>query len=105
MNAYAKKLMTYHMVHQLHRDGLSISRMSKELVLDWRTVKKYLLMTESDYKQFLQNQSERKKDLEPYEDFVKARLKKYPKTSAAQMHDWLQEHYPDFPAVERNCRY
>ncbi len=100
MNAYAKKLMTYHTVHQLHRDGLSISRISKELVLDWRTVKKYLSMTESDYEQFLQNQSERKKDLEPYEGFVKARLTKYPETSAAQMHDWLKEHYPDFPAVD-----
>ena len=100
MNAYAKKLMTYHTVHQLHRDGLSISRISKELVLDWRTVKKYLSMTESDYEQFLQNQSERKKDLEPYEGFAKARLTKYPETSAAQMHDWLKEHYPDFPAVD-----
>ncbi|MCF1717054.1 hypothetical protein L0U88_20595 [Flavihumibacter sp. RY-1] len=87
MNTYAKKLMTYHTVHQLHRDGLSISRISKELVLDWRTVKKYLSMTESDYEQFLQNQSERKKDLEPYEGFVKTRLTKYPETSAAQMND------------------
>ena len=100
MNAYAKKLMTYHSVHQLHREGLSISRISKELVLDWRTVKKYLSMTESEYEQFLQHQSERKKDLEPYEGFVKARLTKYPETSAAQMHDWLKEHYPDFPLVD-----
>jgi transposase len=99
MNSYAKKLMTYHIVHQLHKDGLSISRISEELVLDWRTVKKYLSMTEQSYESFLQEQSERKKGLEPYEGFIKARLSKYPDTSAAQMHDWLKEHYADFPAV------
>lgn len=27
-------------------------------------------------------------------------MTKYPETSAAQMHDWLKEHYPDFPAVD-----
>ena len=91
--------MTYHIVHQLHKDGLSISRISEELVLDWRTVKKYLSMTEQSYESFLQEQSERKKGLEPYEAFIKARLSKYPDTSAAQMHDWLKEHYADFPAV------
>lgn len=98
MNAYAKKIMTYHTVHQLQRDGLSISQIGKELVLNWRIVKKYLSMTESDYEQFLLNQSERKKDLEPCEGFVKARLTKYLEASAAQMHDWIKEHYPDFPA-------
>jgi len=56
MNSYAKKLMTYHIVHQLHKDGLSISRISEELVLDWRTVKKYLSMTEQSYESFLQEQ-------------------------------------------------
>jgi transposase len=44
-------------------------------------------------------QSERKKELEPYEGFVKSRLSQYPETSAAQMHDWLKEHHPDFPEV------
>lgn len=56
-------------------------------------------MTEQEYEKFLEDQSDRKKGLEPYESFVKARLSKYPETSSAQMHDWLKEHYPDFPAV------
>ena len=99
MNSYAKKLMTYHLVHQLHRDGFSISYISKYFVLDWRTVKRYLTMTEAEYEAFLLTQSERKKGLEPYEGFIKSRLSKYPETSAAQMHDWLKEHHPDFPPV------
>ena len=70
--------MTYHTVHQLHRDAFSISFISKYLVMDWRTVKKYLSMTEHEYEQFLESQSERKKGLEDYEGFVKSRLAKYP---------------------------
>lgn len=101
MNSYAKKLMTYHLVHQLHRDGFSISYISKHFVLDWRTVKKYLRLSEAEYEAFLLTHSERKKELEPYESFVKSRLSTYPETSSAQMHDWLKEHHPDFPSVSQ----
>lgn len=101
MNTYAKKLMTYHLVHQLHRDGFSVSYISKYFNLDWCTVKKYLTLSEVEYEAFLHMQSERKKELEPYEDFIKSRLSKYPQTSAAQMHDWLKEHHKDFPSVSR----
>lgn len=45
-------------------------------------------------------QSERKRELERFDAFVKSRLTKFPETSAAQMHDWLKEHYPDFPSVD-----
>lgn len=101
MNSYSKKLMTYHLVHQFYRDGFSISYISKYFVLDWRTVKKYLSLSENEYEAFLQVQSERKRELEPYEGFVKARLSKFPETSCAQMHDWLKEHHVDFPGVSQ----
>lgn len=100
MNAYAKKLMTYHIVHQLSREGFSVLAICKHLVMDWRTVRKYLAMTEAEYEQFLEKQGERKRELEPFDAFVKSRLAKYPETSAAQMHDWLKEHYDDFAAVD-----
>ena len=100
MNAYANKLMTYHFVHQLSREGSSVSAICKRLVMDWRTVRKYLDMSEVEYEQFISKQSERKRELEPYDGFVKSRLSKYPETSAAQMHDWLKEHYPEFPVVD-----
>lgn len=99
MNPYASKLMTYHLVHQLQREGFSVSYISKYFVMDWRTVKKYLSMSEPEYEQFLEAQSDRKKELEPYEGFVKSKLSKYPDTSSAQMYDWLKEHYPGFPCV------
>ena len=89
MNPYAAKLMIYHLVHQLQRQGFSISYIRKYFVLDWRTVMKYLSMSEPEYEQFLEAQSDRKKELEPYEGFVKSKLFKYPDTSSAQMYHGL----------------
>jgi hypothetical protein len=47
------------------------------------------------------DQSERNKVLSPYESFVKSRLEKFRDTPAAQMHDWLKEHFKDLPKVSQ----
>lgn len=99
MNVYLAKFMTYFEIHRLHREGLSIRQISSYLVLNRRTVIRYLSMSEQQYESFLVQQSDRKKILLPYEDFVKERLEKFQDTSAAQMHDWLKEHFDDLPAV------
>ncbi|MEK7199563.1 MAG: IS21 family transposase, partial [Bacteroidota bacterium] len=96
MNAYLTKLMMYHEIHRMSREGLSVSQICRTLVLNWRTVKNHLSMTERDFDLFMKKQSDRRKDLLPYEAFVKGRLEQYPDTSAAQMHDWIKEHFPDF---------
>ena len=96
---YLAKFMTYFEIHRMHREGHSISQISEYLVLNWRTVSKYLLMSEQDYEHFLIQQSNRKKILLPYEDFVRERLEQFRDTSAAQMHDWLKERYTDLPSV------
>jgi transposase len=62
-------------------------------------------MTERQYDQFLVAQTEKKKELDPYEEFIKSRLETYQETSAAQMHDWLKEHYPKFPCVTAKTVY
>jgi len=99
MNVYLAKFMMYYEIHRMHREGHSISQISEYLLLDRRTVSKYLSMSEQDYEEFLIQQSNRKKILLPYEGFVKERLKQFRDTSAAQMHDWLKERYPDLPSV------
>ncbi|MDX9813026.1 MAG: IS21 family transposase [Bacteroidales bacterium] len=99
MNKYLNKLIMYHQIHKMDRDGFSQSKISRELVIDRRTVRFYLSMNERQYDQFLVAQAEKKKELDPYEDFIKSKLETYQDTSAAQMHDWLKEHYPKFPAV------
>jgi transposase len=97
MNTYLTKLIMYHEIHRMKREGYSISKISRTVCLDRRTVKHYLSMSEAGFDEFMESQSERKKELLPYESFIKLRLEKYPDTSSAQMHDWLKEHFGDLP--------
>ena len=90
-----QKLIMYFEVHKLRREGLKTAQISRHLVLDYRTVKKYLAMSEQDYEDFLEVQSARHKILAAYEDYVKARLEACEDASAAQVHDWLKEHFKE----------
>jgi len=89
----------YHEIHKLSRMGFSKTKIAQFLVLNIRTVNKYLDMSEEGYEQFLIHKSERNKKLSPYESFVVNKLEWFPDTSTAQIHDWLKEHHPDFPEV------
>jgi predicted transcriptional regulator len=87
----------YYEIHRLHIiEGMSVRGISKHLVCDRRTVSKYLSMNETEYFEFLEKQRERNKLLTGYEPFVYSKLDEFKDTSAAQMHDWLKERYPDF---------
>ena len=99
MNAHLAKWIMYHEVHRMHREGYSISKINDLLGLHRNTIRKYLSMSEADYETLLIKQSERRKDLDSYEAFVRERLGLFPETSAAQMHDWLKEHHRSFPKV------
>lgn len=90
------KLIMYFEVHKLKREGLKIAQISRFLVMDCRTIKKYLAMSEQEYEDFLEVQSARHKLLARYEDFIKDRLEDCPDASAAQVEDWLREHFTDF---------
>ena len=74
MNKYLNKLIMYHQIHKMDREGFSLSKISRELVIDRRTVKFYLSMNESQYEQFQTEHVEKKRELEPYEAFVKCKL-------------------------------
>ena len=100
LTPYVSNLMTYREVHQLSRNGFSVRAISAQLDLNWRTVKRLLdIQDDRYYEQYLQAASDKHRLLEPYESFVKARLELYRDTSAAQMHDWLKEHFSGFPAA------
>lgn len=88
----------YHEIQKLNKLNFSTARIARHLGLDVRTARKYQQMTEEQYELHLLP-SERKKILSPYEDFIVAKLKEYPETSAAQIHDWLKECHPDLPEV------
>ena len=84
-----QKWLMYHEVHRQHREGLKPAQIARELVMDRRTVRKYLAMSEDEYLDFIDNQLRRQKVLVPYEDFVRARLELCEDASTAQVHDWL----------------
>lgn len=89
----------YHEIHRLSRLGFSASKIARYLVLDSRTVRKQLLMSDQEFEAHLSSTQDRDKTLSPYEDFVKAKLQEFTDTPAAQMHDWLKESYADLPEV------
>jgi transposase len=95
-----EKWLMYHEVHRQRREGLKPAQIARELVMDRRTVRKYLAMSEDEYLDFIDNQLRRQKVLAPYEGFVKLRLELCEDASAAQVHDWLKEHYEDFIDVD-----
>lgn len=105
MNASYNKLIMYYEIHKMDRAGYSASKISRKLLMNRRTVMSYLAMSVSEYELFIQNQSERPKELQPFEEFVKNRLEKYQDTSASQMHDWLKEWHEGFPKVSQKTVY
>lgn len=95
----------YHEIHKLNRLGFCATKIARYLVMDARTVSKYLQMSEQDYELFLPPGGKRNKVLSPYETFVKEKLSQFPDTSAAQIHDWLLEHHADLPKISPRTVY
>src|SRR5690606_7006853 len=106
LTPYLSKLMIYHEVHHLSRQGFSIRWISQYLGLNWRTVKRLLSIADDrQYERYLESCSEKDRILAAYEDFVHSRLQQYPDTAAAQLHQWPKAHYADFPAVTSRTVY
>lgn len=95
----------YYEIQRLLLTGLSRSAISKALVLDHRTIKKYAAMSVAQYEAFLANNDSRAKLLGVYECFVKERLTAHAAASAAQVHDWLKEHHKNFPVISPKTVY
>ena len=93
MNVHLAKFMMYYKIHEMEREGQSTSQISKYLVINRRTVKKYLAMSEQEYENFLIKQSERKKELLPYEAFVKERD---PSDEVLRLHSHNADNSPYF---------
>lgn len=75
--------MMYHQIQKMSRDGWKKTRIAVFLGVNWRTVDKYLKMSEDEFLAFIESQGNRQKILTPYEGFVKIKLEKYPDTKAA----------------------
>jgi len=95
----------YHELHKFKRLGFSNAKIAQYLVMDARTVRKYLNMGEEEYEQYLLESCQRKKILSGYEGFVADKLSTFQDTSTAQIHDWLKEAHTDFPQISPRTIY
>ncbi|GAA6424519.1 hypothetical protein K090096B2_39210 [Bacteroides fragilis] len=96
---FKEKQYMWHKVRELQLKGLNKTQIGIYLGVNRKTVRRYLNMT---MEEFVKKQSSHRKyrlKLENYEQYVRANLEEYPYISAARIHDWLKECYPDFPRV------
>lgn len=103
---YITRIIMYERIRKLrNEEHKSIQWIADYLRMNFRTVKKYLKMDQAEFESYSARYNERPCKLEPYTDFVVKQISKYQDTPAAQMHDLLKEHYPDFPKVSPKTVY
>lgn len=89
----------YHEIQQLDRLGFSKSRIAAYLKLNWRTVNKYLHLSESEFEEFLIGKAQKGKLLNQYEQTIRGWITDHQDISSAQIHDWLKERHRGLPEV------
>ena len=82
----------------------SILQIAKQLKVSRTTVYKYLKMTFEEASDWANSLSSRRKNLDPYKDWIVAWLEEYPHMSAAQIRDWLLERYPNLDVADSTTR-
>ncbi len=94
------RFIMYDQIHRFRREEhKSIQWIANYLGVNFRTVKKYLKMDQTEFERYSGNITNKTFMLECYTPFIVDRLQRFQDTPAAQMHDWLKENFPDFPKV------
>ena len=97
-----KRWLMYYSIHNMSKEGFSKRKIAEKLEIDFRTVNKYLAMTPEEFNKRVLTK-ERQQNLSLYEGVVIGWLEKHPDMTAAQVHDWLKEHY-QVKIAERTVR-
>ena len=87
-----KRWLMYVQVQGMKNDGFTMRQVSRRLGVNFRTVQRYWNMSPEAFEQEILTK-ERAKNLDLYDGVVKDWLIKNPEMHAAQVWDWLQEHY------------
>ena len=100
-----KKVFMWYKVKELSGKGLNKSQISQELELDRGTVRRYLLMDEQQFQEWITTPRHLPKKLNQYYSFVKELLSNASYLSAAQVEDRLKETFKDLPNVSSKTVY
>ena len=84
----------YSKIQQEKKQGFSKEAVARHLSLNWRTVDQYWEMSAEAYEAMRKRQYS--SGLDKRQDIIVQWLKTYDDISAAQIQDWLSEHYAEF---------
>lgn len=96
-----EKVKMYFAIHELKNIGLKKSQIARKLEVNIKTVTKYLSMDPETFQNSMV--TERAHKLSAHKDLVLSWLREYPDIRAAQVMDWLKEHY-SLQVSERSTR-
>lgn len=91
-------------IKYLKDKGFSNTAISEITGLSRPTVTKYLNMTGEEFQIELENHKSRNKKADKYKKEILNWIKEYPKISAAQIYDWLEEKYKTLDFKENTLR-
>ncbi|MGG1690904.1 IS21 family transposase [Heyndrickxia ginsengihumi] len=98
------KWFMYMEIHQLRRQGFSISKIARKLDISRNTVYSYLQRDPEDMTQWMASIQSRRRKLDTHRDLILSWLNDHPDMTAAQVFDWLKEKYNDFKVGESTVR-
>lgn len=99
-----KGFKMYHQIQQLKELGFTRSRASKQLKINRETVTRYWNMTAEEFDVQLYSIN-RELQLSKHEEVIINWLRQYPAMTAAQVCDWLKEHYHEAATERTVSRY
>jgi len=82
----------YSKIQAMKSQGFKQRRVARVLEIHRTTVKKYWDMTPEEYQETILEPA-KKSSLEQHKDLILSWLRTYPKVTAAQIYDWLQDKY------------
>ena len=99
-----KGYSVYSQIQQLKEQGFRKDAVARNLGINWRTANRYWDMTVEEYEASLSGVCQVQL-LDEYRDTIVRWLREYPTLSAAQICDWLKEHYSATFSDRTVCRY
>src|SRR5690606_22632353 len=94
----------YMQIYQLKNHGFKVRRIARKLGISRTTVYKYLEKSPEEMSEWMASTQSRAKKLDPYEMLIHTWLTEHADLSAAQVHDWLLERYPELKVGESTVR-
>lgn len=99
-----KGYQVYSKIHQMREAGFSQRAVAKALCINRKTVKRYWNMDVDEYEHHARK-IVRIRNLDPHRDQIVTWRREYPSLTAAQVCDWVKEHYEEAHAERTVSRY